>query len=141
MPIPHTTPPKIWLPGGLGVQDAPGRNCVDDAGDSDDAQLFVDLDLGEDRRMHVVRTRLILGKARGLLLLDAVDAAMAHGIGNRYRACRIALAHELAIGQRDLIGRNVCKRRIRHLLGEAQQLVADRVGRRRDPIGDRGRDP
>ena len=40
---------------GLGVQDATGRNCVDDARHADDAELLVYLDLGEDRRMCVVR--------------------------------------------------------------------------------------
>ena len=33
------------------------------------------------------------------------------------------------------------ERRVRHLLGQTQQLVADRVGRRRDAVRHRGRDP
>jgi hypothetical protein len=45
----------IWLCAVLVVQDAADRNCVDDARHADDAELLVYLDLGEDRRMCVVR--------------------------------------------------------------------------------------
>ena len=71
---------------GLGVEDASGGNRADEAGDADDAKLFVDPDLGEDCRMRVVRARAVLGKARLFLLLDAFDAAVAHRIRDRHRA-------------------------------------------------------
>ena len=40
---------------GLGVEDTPGRDCTDDAGDANDAELLVHLHFGEDRRMGVAR--------------------------------------------------------------------------------------
>ena len=39
---------------GLGVQDAPGRDRIDDAGDTDDTELLVYHDFREYRRMRVV---------------------------------------------------------------------------------------
>ena len=62
---------------GLGVEDAPGRDRVDDARDADDAELLVDLHLGEDRRMRVARVLAVVLEVGGFLLLDAIDARRA----------------------------------------------------------------
>ena len=115
---------------GLGVQDAPGRDRADDAGDADDAELLVDLHLGEDRRMRVVRVRRRPGEVGGLLLLDAVHAAVPHRVRDRHRARGILLADELAVGERDVVGRRAsASGEFGIFLRQPQQLLADRVGR------------
>ena len=38
---------------GLGVQNAPGGDSIDDAGDADDAEFLVNLYLGEDGGMRI----------------------------------------------------------------------------------------
>ena len=44
------------------------------------------------------------------------------------------LARQLAVGEHDVVSSGVGKLRIRHLPGQAQQLVADRCGSGRDPV-------
>ena len=55
MPMPQTTPPRIWLRAVLGLRILPGRDRVHDARDADDAEILVDPHLGEDRRVRVAR--------------------------------------------------------------------------------------
>src|SRR4029077_3161457 len=88
--------------GGLGVEDAPGRDRADDAGHADDADFLVDLDLGEDRRMRVARIRLRILKAHGAFPLDAVDRAMTHGIRDRHGAPG-RLVHDGAVEENDVL--------------------------------------
>ena len=92
----------------LGVEDAPGRDRVDDAGDADHAELFVDLHLGEDRRMGVAGIgaaarrfgiQAVLVEFGGFLFLDTVHAAVPHRLGDRHRAAGILLADNLAVSQ------------------------------------------
>ena len=139
--MPQTTPPRIWLARGLGVQDASGGDGTDDAGDADDAELLVDVNFGKDRRVHVVRTSGVLGGGRRLFLLDALHAAVAHRIRNGHRARTVVLADKLAVDERELVGGGIGERRIRHLLCQAQQLAADRLGGRDDSVRHRSRDP
>jgi len=60
---------------GLGVQDAPGRNRADGAGDADDAELLIHLHLDKVRRVRVVGAGVVLDRVGGFLLLDAVHRA------------------------------------------------------------------
>ena len=83
--MPHTTPPMTWLCCRLGVQDAAGRDRVDDARDADDAELLVHLHLGEDRRMGVAGVRAVVVELGGFLVLDAIEAGVSHGVGDRTR--------------------------------------------------------
>src|SRR5262249_1817045 len=80
----HTDPPghaaEDLATGGLRVQDASGGDRADHARDAYDTQLLVHFHLGKHRRMYVVRPRVILGGAGGQLPLDAVHAAVPHGI-------------------------------------------------------------
>ena len=71
---------------GLGVQDAPGGDRADGARDADHAELLIHLHLDEMRRVRVVRVRLVMLGVGGFLLLDAVDLALPHGVGDRHRA-------------------------------------------------------
>ena len=119
---------------GLGVQDAPGRDRADDASDADDAELLVHLHLGKDRRMRVLGVCPSLLESCGFLLFDAIHAAVAHGIRDRYGAGRIRPAGDHAIGESDVFHAGVRERRVRHCLRQTQQLVAHGVGGRHDPV-------
>jgi hypothetical protein len=88
--MPHTTPPMIWLRAVLGVKDTAGGNCVDDAGDANNAQLFVDLDLGEVGRVHIACVGIVFLCAGRGLPLDPMDVPVSHGISNRDGSLPIA---------------------------------------------------
>ena len=139
--MPQTTLPRIWLRRGLRVEHASGRNRADHARDPDDTDFLVNLHLGKHGRMCVVRSRIVGCGVGGFFLLDAVDAAMAHDVGNRHRTRRVLRADNHPVRQPDLMRRGVRERRIRHLLRQVQKLVADCAGGRRDPVRYRGRDP
>jgi len=106
MPIPQTTAQDLAARG-LGVQDTPCGNRADDARDADHPELLVDLYLGKDRCVSVVRTRGVIGGVCGFLLLDAVHRAVTHGIHDRHRTRGVALAHQLPVRKRDFVGRHV----------------------------------
>ena len=125
----------------LGVQDASGRDRADDAGDADHAELLVDLDLGEDRGMGVVGAPVVFGGVGGDLPLDLAHAALPHGIGDGDRPRAVAPAHQPAVRERDIGRVGAGQGRARDLLCQAQQLLADRVRRPGDAVGDRGRNP
>jgi len=141
MPMPQTTLPRILTARSFRVQDAPGRNRVDDARHADHAELLVHLHLGKDRRMRVVRARRIIHGSGGFLPLDTVRGDMLHGVSDRHRARRIPLADKPAIRKRSLVRRDVRERRIRHLLCQTQQFIAHRSRCRRDAIRHRGSNP
>jgi hypothetical protein len=115
MPIPQTTLPRIWLLAVLGFRIRP-----DHARDADHAKLLVNLHLGKDRCVSVVRTRGVIGGVCGFLLLDAVHGAVTHGIHDRHGKRSVALAYQLAVRKRDFAGRHVREWRTWHLLGQTQ---------------------
>src|SRR3984893_16850935 len=68
----------------LGIKNAASCHGVHDARYTDDLDLLVDLDLGENRRMRVVGIFAFLVRLGSYLLFNAVDSAGAHGVGERY---------------------------------------------------------
>src|SRR3954469_5304549 len=84
--------------------------------------------------MRVMSTSIVRGGGRRLFLLDALHAAVAHRIRDGHRACTVVLADKLAVDERELVRGRIGERRIRHLLCQAQQLTADRLGGRGDAL-------
>ena len=78
---------------GLGIEDPPGRDRADDAGDADDAELLVHLHFGEDRRMGVARVRLVCPrKCWSFPSRSARRSPCRIDIRDRDRAARVLLA-------------------------------------------------
>jgi hypothetical protein len=141
MPMPPHHAAQDLAARGLGVQDAAGRNRADGARDADDAELLIHLHLDKVRRVRVVGTSVIIDGAGGFLLLDAAHRALPHGVGDRHAARSVSLAHKLGVREHNLVRRGVGERRVRHLLGQSQQLVADRAGCGCDPVRHRACNP
>ena len=70
--------------GKLGIKNAASGHGVHDARYTDDPDLLVDPDLGENRGMRVVGIFAVLVRLGACLLFNAVDIAGAHGVGERY---------------------------------------------------------
>ena len=62
IPMPHTTPPMIWLLAVLVFRMRPAATALTIAGDTDDAELLVDFHFGENRRVRVVGMRAVIGE-------------------------------------------------------------------------------
>src|SRR6516165_9648678 len=70
---------------GFRIDDATGRNRVNNARYADDAELLVHLHFGEDCRVRVARMFVVFFKFNKLFVLDAIHATMPHGVRKRYR--------------------------------------------------------
>src|SRR5260370_37170409 len=70
----------------LGIKNAASCHGVHDARYTDDPDLLIDLDLGENRGMRVGGIFAFLVRLGACLLFNAVDIAGAHAVRERYLA-------------------------------------------------------
>src|SRR5262249_5736585 len=102
--------------GGFRINDAAGSDRIDHARHADNTELLVDLHFGEDRRMGIARMFGVFGKFNELFTLNAIHAAVPHGVCERYRAPRSFPAGDHAFGKNDIVRFQAGQRRTRHLL-------------------------
>ena len=95
---------------GLGIEDAAGGDRADDAGDTDHADLLVDLHFGEHGGMRVLRVFLVFLEIGLGFPLDAVKAAMAHGVGDQHGLLGRFLVDDLAVDERGIFKLCGCQR-------------------------------
>ena len=141
MPMPQTTPPMIWLRAVLGLRMRPAAIALTMRVTRTMPRSSSTFTSAKTAECVLLRMRGVLFGLGGLLLLDAVHAALPHGIGDRHRARRVAPAHDPAVREHDLVGRRLGERRLRHLLGQAQQLSRIAPAVVAIAVRHRGRDP
>src|SRR5262245_16105054 len=127
--------------GGFRIDDATGRDRVNNTRYADGAELLVHLHFGEDRRVRVARMSVVFSKFSKLFVLDAIYATVPHGIRERYRAVLVLLGGNHAIRKKDIIRLQPRERRARHLLRETQKLHTNLIGRSSNGVRHRGCGP
>ena len=118
---------------GLRVQDLAGGHRIDDARDAHDAQLLVDLDLGEHGRVGVggIFRLHALVRAGRFLGLDPVDPAGLHRLARTSPPGPARCARrDPAAGEGHVLERGVRERRVVDTARMLQQLAPARRGRR-----------